>query len=55
MLSALLLMTSCREEHVFYNTAAKVGIIAESEYEVGVPIIFTDNSVPTQGTTIVSY
>lgn len=56
ILSALLLMmTACSEEHVFYNTAAKAGIVAESEYEVGVPITFTDNSVPTQGTTIVSY
>lgn len=56
ILSALLLLiTACSEEHVFYNTAAKAGIVAESEYEVGVPITFTDNSIPTQGTTIVSY
>lgn len=55
-LSALLLLVaSCNEEHVFYNTAAKAGIIAESEYEVGTPITFTDNSTPTQGTTIISY
>lgn len=56
ILSALLLMmTACSEQHIFYHTAAKAGIVAESEYEVGVPITFTDNSMPTQGTTIVSY
>ncbi|WP_289201121.1 PKD domain-containing protein [Phocaeicola sartorii] len=56
ILSALLLLiTACSEEHVFYNTAAKAGIVAESEYEVGIPITFADNSIPTQGTTIVSY
>ena len=49
------LASSCKEDHVFYNTAAKAGIGADAEYEVGVPITFTDNSVPTKGTTIVSY
>lgn len=47
---------SCSEEHTFYDTAAKAGIgEMESEYEVGVPITFTDNTVPNVGTTIVSY
>lgn len=55
-LSALLLLaTACKEEHTFYNTAAKAGIVAESEYEVGVPITFSDNSVPTEGVAIESY
>ena len=47
---------SCSEDHVLYNTAAKPGIEQlAGEYEVGVPITFRDNTVPTEGTQIVSY
>lgn len=52
---ALLLATACSEDHLYYNTAAKADITAASEYEVGVPITFMDNTTPTQGTTIKAY
>ena len=47
---------SCSEDHELYNTAAKPGIEQmDGEYEVGVPITFRDNTIPTEGTQIVSY
>lgn len=55
LLATLLFITACDEDHVFYNTAAKAGILAEPECEVGMPVTFADNSTPTKGTTIVSY
>lgn len=54
-LSLALMLCACNEEHVYYNTAAEPGITADAQYEVGVPITFADNSVPTKGTTIVAY
>lgn len=51
----LALLTACEEENTIYNTAARSDIYAGTEYEVGEPITFTDNSTPTKGTTIVSY
>lgn len=51
-----LLSTACSEEHTFYNTAAKTEIAqGADQYEVGEPITFTDNTVPSNGTTIKSY
>lgn len=51
-----LLATACSEDHTFYNTAAKTEIAqGANEYEVGEPITFTDNTVPSNGTTIKSY
>lgn len=57
IISALALMAAaCSEDHVYYNTAAKSEIVkGADEYEVGVPITFTDNTVPSKGTTIKSY
>ncbi|WP_305150768.1 PKD domain-containing protein [uncultured Duncaniella sp.] len=55
-LFATLLLCACDEEHVMYETAAKPGMTIDgSSYEVGQPIKFSDNSVPTKGTTIKSY
>lgn len=51
-----LIGSSCSEDHTFYNTAAKAEIAqGASEYEVGEPVRFTDNTVPSNGTTIKSY
>lgn len=48
--------SSCSEEHTFYNTAAKSEIAqGADEYEVGEAITFTDNTIPSKGTTIKSY
>lgn len=56
ILGLALLVTACSEEHTFYNTAAKTEIAqGADQYEVGEPITFTDNTVPTNGTTIKSY
>lgn len=47
---------SCSEEHIYYDTAARAGMeVADVQHEVGQPIQFTDNTVPTKGTTIVAY
>jgi len=49
-------LLSCNEEHVMYNTAAKPEMSVQgSSYEVGQPITFSDNSIPTKGTQIKSY
>lgn len=49
-------LSSCSEEHTFYNTAAKSEIAqGADEYEVGEPITFTDNTTPSKGTTITGY
>jgi len=55
LVAAVALLAACSEDHVMYNTAAKAGIGAASEYEVGQAITFTDESVPTKGTDIVAY
>lgn len=48
--------SSCSEEHIFYNTAAKTEIAqGADEYEVGESITFTDNTTPSKGTTIKGY
>lgn len=48
--------TGCSEEHIYYNTAAEAVLAVEgSAYEVGQAIKFSDQSVPTKGTTIKSY
>lgn len=50
------LVSSCSEDFTYYNTAAKTEIAqGAEEYEVGQPITFTDNTVPSRGTTIKSY
>lgn len=54
--SMAVMASSCSEDHVFYNTAAKSEISQLSEqYEVGQAITFTDNTVPSNGTTIAAY
>lgn len=56
LFSALLVMVmSCKDEDVVYNTAARAGFVVGEEYEVGQSITFTDGTVPEAGTTIVSY
>lgn len=56
LIGLALLTGACSEEHTFYNTAAKTEIAqGAEEYEVGQPITFTDNTKPSQGTTIKSY
>lgn len=51
----MLLFAACSEEHTYYDTAAKADISANPQCEVGVPVTFTNSSVPTTGTSIVSY
>ena len=56
LVAAALATGSCSEEHVYYDTAARAGIeVTGTQHEVGQPILFTDNTTPTKGTTIVSY
>lgn len=56
ILGVAILAGSCAEDHVFYNTAAKSEIAqGADEYEVGEAITFTDNTIPTKGTSIKSY
>lgn len=56
LFSALLvLVVSCKEDDVVYNTAARAGFTAGEEYEVGESITFTDATVPEVGTKIVKY
>lgn len=58
LFSALLvLVVSCKEDDVVYNTAARAGFTAggAEEYEVGESITFTDATVPEAGTKIVKY
>ena len=51
-----LVVAGCSEDHTFYNTAAKAEIAqGADQYEVGETITFTDNTVPSKGTTIKSY
>ena len=52
---ALTFVTSCKDDDTVYNTAADAGFSVGTEYEVGEPITFTDNTVPEEGTTIVSW
>ena len=52
---ALTFVTSCKDDDTVYNTAADAGFSVGNEYEVGEPITFTDNTVPEEGTTIVSW
>lgn len=56
LLTAAMTISSCSEEQVYYDTAARAGIeISGDRYEVGQPIQFADNTTPTKGSTIVSY
>lgn len=56
ILGLVVVASSCSEEHVYYNTAAKSEIAqGADQYEVGEPITFTDNTTPSKGTTIKSY
>lgn len=49
-------ITSCTPDKIMYNTAAKADFSASAEVvERGAPVQFTDNSVPTSGTNIVSW
>lgn len=51
----LILVTSCKDDDVVYNTAAKAGFTTGEEYEVGQTVTFTDATVPEAGTTIAKY
>lgn len=52
----LCIAISCKKETVIYPTAALAGFsIAGSEYEIGKPIQFTDNSIPDGSNQIVSW
>ena len=51
----LTFVTSCKDDDTVYNTAADAGFSVGNQYEVGEPITFTDNTVPEEGTTIVSW
>mgnify|MGYP003255028744 CR=1 FL=1 len=42
----LILVTSCKDDDVVYNTAAKAGFTTGEEYEVGQTVTFTDATVP---------
>lgn len=56
MLAIGLLLGSCAEEHLYYNTAAEAILAIEgNSFEVGQPIKFSDQSLPTKGTVIKSY
>ena len=50
------MLSSCTEDHIYYNTAAKAEIVQGAEkYEVGEAIVFANNITPSNGTTIKSY
>lgn len=51
----LVLVVSCKDDDVVYNTAARAGFSVNNEYEVGETITFTDGTVPESGTRIVEY
>ena len=51
----IVLAASCKEDEVIYNTAGKAGFVVDDYIEVGVPVSFTDKTVPENGTEIVSY
>lgn len=51
----LVLVVSCKEDDVVYNTAARAGFSANNQYEVGEAITFTDATVPEAGTQITAY
>ena len=55
MATVLVFVTSCKDDDTIYNTAARAGFTVGDTYDVGEPITFTDNTVPEEGTTIVSY
>lgn len=56
LLSSMLILGACSEDHVMYNTAATPGMSVEgTDYEVGQPVKFSDTSVPATGTSITSY
>lgn len=57
ILTAIVLfwLPSCKQEKTYYDTAATVDAMVPTEYEVGQPITFTDNSKPTVGSTIIAY
>lgn len=55
-LICVLAFSSCEEDKVYYNTAAKADFtIGESMYELGQAAVFTDTSVPDEGNKIVSW
>ena len=50
------MLSSCTEDHIYYNTAAKAEIVQGAEkYEVGEAIVFANNITPSNGTIIKSY
>lgn len=52
----MLLFTSCKEDTVIYNTAARAAFeYVDDTYMIGDNIQFTDMSVPSEGNTIVSW
>ena len=56
LLTLLFVMTtSCEENEIVYNTAARVGFHVGESFEVGDPITFSDATVPNAGTKIISY
>lgn len=55
-LICILAFSSCEEDKVYYNTAAKADFtIGENMYELGQTAVFTDVSVPAEGNKIVSW
>lgn len=55
-LICILAFSSCEEDKVYYNTAAKADFtIGEESYEIGQTAVFTDTSIPDEGNKIVSW
>ena len=55
-LICILLFSSCEEDKVYYNTAAKADFtIGEDMYELGQTAVFKDASIPDEGNQIVSW
>lgn len=47
--------TSCKEDEIVYNTAARADFNVGETFEVGEPITFSDATIPNVGTQITSY
>lgn len=48
-------ISSCKDNDIIYNTAARADFHVGEEFEVGEPITFSDATVPNTGTQIISY
>lgn len=51
----MILVVSCKEDEVIYNTSAKAGFTVGDAYEVGESVTFTDVTIAEEGTQIVKY